>query len=375
MTNDAIFLVSDSGQLQRVEHQLYSSEDILQELVGKHPEVLAGDQIDPSAPPRWLLIRREATIPDSAEGQDRWWLDHLLLDQLGIPTLVEVKRSTDTRIRREVVGQMLDYVANAQAYWAAGRIRQMLADQVGSPELADNRLAEYLGVSDEPEATAKQLGDYWNRVEANMREGNVRLLFVADELPRELKRLIEFLNEQFTKIEVLGLELRQYVGQGIKALVPRVVGQTEAAREQKERSASRPPSARAAWTTREEFLAKCEPDAVAFFANLLETAKEHRCEVSWGTKGFSLRTPGRPVFFYCYPPGARGRSSSDIEIFLRDLNDATLAEEMRHAFLEVPRVETTGQFTIRLVVSGATAVETERLAGLSLQYMERQKTT
>lgn len=40
--------------------------------------------------------------------------------------------------------------------------------------------------------------------------------------PRELRRLIEFLNEQFTKIEVLGVELRQYVGQGIKALVPRV---------------------------------------------------------------------------------------------------------------------------------------------------------
>ena len=30
-----------------------------------------------------------------------------------MPTLVEVKRSSDTRIRREVVGQMLHYAANA----------------------------------------------------------------------------------------------------------------------------------------------------------------------------------------------------------------------------------------------------------------------
>jgi hypothetical protein len=29
-----------------------------------------------------------------------------------VPTLLEVKRSSDTRIRREVVGQMLDYAAN-----------------------------------------------------------------------------------------------------------------------------------------------------------------------------------------------------------------------------------------------------------------------
>lgn len=59
------------------EHQLYASEDILQQFFAPHLEVLAGDQIDPAAPPRWLLIRREATIRDSAGGTDRWWLDHL----------------------------------------------------------------------------------------------------------------------------------------------------------------------------------------------------------------------------------------------------------------------------------------------------------
>jgi len=40
-------------------------------------------------------------------------LDHLLLDQDGIPTFVECKRASDTRIRREVVAQMLDYAATA----------------------------------------------------------------------------------------------------------------------------------------------------------------------------------------------------------------------------------------------------------------------
>jgi hypothetical protein len=38
------------------------------------------------------------------------------LDQDAIPAIVEVKRSTDTRIRREVVGQMLDYAANSVVY-------------------------------------------------------------------------------------------------------------------------------------------------------------------------------------------------------------------------------------------------------------------
>jgi len=39
-------------------------------------------------------------------------LDHLFLDEAGVPTLVEVKRSSDTRARREMVAQMLDYFNN-----------------------------------------------------------------------------------------------------------------------------------------------------------------------------------------------------------------------------------------------------------------------
>jgi hypothetical protein len=47
----------------------------------------------------------------------------LFLDQDAIPTLVEVKRSTNTDIRRKVVGQLLDYAANAVAYWLVEVLR------------------------------------------------------------------------------------------------------------------------------------------------------------------------------------------------------------------------------------------------------------
>jgi hypothetical protein len=65
-----------------------------------------------------LLVRREAGVPEAEGAADRWFLDHVFLDGEGVPTLVEVKRSTDTRIRREVVGQMLDYAANILAHWS-----------------------------------------------------------------------------------------------------------------------------------------------------------------------------------------------------------------------------------------------------------------
>ena len=38
-----------------------------------------------------------------------------VLDQDAIPTLVKVERSSDTRVRCEVVGQMLDYAATGAA--------------------------------------------------------------------------------------------------------------------------------------------------------------------------------------------------------------------------------------------------------------------
>jgi hypothetical protein len=46
----------------------------------------------------------------------------LFLDQYAVPTIVEVKRS-DSRVRREVVGQMLDYAANAVVCWPVEALR------------------------------------------------------------------------------------------------------------------------------------------------------------------------------------------------------------------------------------------------------------
>lgn len=72
-------------------------------LIADHPEILVGEDGDGGA---WILVKREAEVADSVEGAGRWALDHLFLDQDGVPTLVEVKRSSETRARREVVAQM-----------------------------------------------------------------------------------------------------------------------------------------------------------------------------------------------------------------------------------------------------------------------------
>lgn len=108
-----IYIVQPDGKLAPLAQREYESEALLQRLLGSYPTLLAGDQISPESPRRWLLVSREYGVPDAEDAAPRWSLDHLFLDQEGVPTLVEVKRASDTRIRREVVGQMLDYAANA----------------------------------------------------------------------------------------------------------------------------------------------------------------------------------------------------------------------------------------------------------------------
>lgn len=98
-----IFLLHPEGNLTEMSETAFALEVDLQELLALHPSLLPGDQIAPRAPRRWLLVSREVSVPDDTG--TRWALDHLFLDQDGVPTLVEVKRGSDPRTRREVVGR------------------------------------------------------------------------------------------------------------------------------------------------------------------------------------------------------------------------------------------------------------------------------
>lgn len=69
----------------------------------------------------------------------------------------------------------------------------------------------------------------------NLQAQRIRMVFVADEIPRELRRIVEFLNQQMDPAEVLAVEIRQYTGEGLKTLVPRVIGMTAEAEQRKAR--------------------------------------------------------------------------------------------------------------------------------------------
>lgn len=226
MTRSTIFTVSD-GKLTAMKPAAPESEDVMQRLVAQHPEIIGDSDGD------LLLIRREQPIGDG-EGDGRWSLDHLFVTREGIPVLVELKRAVDTRLRREVVGQMLDYAANATAYWKAGTIAQSFeATALASGEDPEELLAAFLADDRDPE-------EFWQRVDDSFVAGRIKLVFVADTIPRELARIVEFLNEQM-KADVRAVELNWFEGGGVKAFTPRIIGDTQRAQAAKASSKGLPP--------------------------------------------------------------------------------------------------------------------------------------
>jgi hypothetical protein len=53
-----IYLLDDNSGLIPMEETAYESEKLLQELLAKYPDLLAGEQMDSDTPPRWLLVTR-----------------------------------------------------------------------------------------------------------------------------------------------------------------------------------------------------------------------------------------------------------------------------------------------------------------------------
>lgn len=347
---DVIF-VRVGAQLRPIARSEYASEELLQLLLQQHPALLSGEQLRPGDPIRWLFVAREAGIADGEGSNDRWSLDHLFLDQDGVPTLVEVKRSTDTRIRREVVGQMLDYAANATLWWPPRRIRELALRQHGSEAALCAAVALLAGVgTDDVDA----IETYWAGVDRNLAAGRLRLLFVADRIPGELRRIIEFLNAHMPLIEVLGVEIAQYKEGNDEAFVPRVVGQTQAASD-----ARQPPKAK---TTAAAFLAECPPEFHHSFEALLSGAQARGLMVNWGGKGFSVRVnvAGKPAsLFYGYPAGALGMAFPVMQAYVGQL-PADSQESTRRRFLAAAPFKKSGEFSLNLSLEPGRAAEADR---------------
>jgi hypothetical protein len=225
-----IFMMEDQSKLVPMEESKWEAEDMLQRLIAEYHDLLGGDQINVDEHRRWLLITREMPMVGDESEAIRLSLDHLFLDQDGIPTLVEVKRGDNNEIRRQVVGQLLDYAAIANTCLGVPDIKLRLENRLRaerSNKTSELVVREFLGENSD-------VDEFWRNVQSNLDRGELRLIILADSIPSELRRVVEFLNRQMNPAEFLAVEVKQFENGAKKVLVPRVLGVTEAVRQRKQ---------------------------------------------------------------------------------------------------------------------------------------------
>ena len=291
---ERIYARSQAGRLEPLEEHGFSTEDDLQTLIADHPELLDGKQILPDNPRRWILISREKGIAESPGASRRWAVDHLIVDQDAVPTLVEVKRAENPEIRRTIVGQLLEYAAHATATWTKEELRRSFEESSRDQHRDPNQvLGDLLGPDEYVDVDR-----FWDEVARNLAAHRLRLLFVADDIPEPLERVVAFLNAQMPEIQVLAVEVKQFQGAQIQTLVPRVLGRT---------ASSRAAGSAPRWTRElflDDFSSEIQRKAAA---QLLDTARDAGATFEWGPSGVSIRVqcprwPQPITVAWLYPP-------------------------------------------------------------------------
>lgn len=273
-----IYASTNEGDLEAIQETPFAQEEDLQKLIAQHPELLDGEQITPGNARRWILITREKGIAELSGQAARWSVDHLIVDQDAMPTLAELKRGSNPEIRRTIVGQLLEYAAHASDTWTADELREAFERRTEAQGLnSRDEIAKLLQSDGDP-----PVDEFWKRVSTNLSANRLRLLFVADDIPDPLARVVGFLNEQMENIEVLAVEIKRFRGQSGQTLVPRVIGRRVAGTG-RARSGQR--------LTRESFLESFDDAGVRAVAErLLDVAQQSGADIAYGDSfGLSIR--------------------------------------------------------------------------------------
>ena len=319
--NPKLFVLSDEYAVNAVEDK-FASESDLQRIIEVNPNIVSRPW--DGTEPELFLIQREITSKVLEDEGNSFALDHLLVDDKGVPVLVEVKRSSDTRIRREVVAQMLDYACRASS-WDIND----LADAFfrANPDMSPERFSD----------------EFWDKVSANLQSGRFRLVFAADVIPDTLRVLIEFLDKSMNDIEVYGVEIRQFKSEGTTLLTKTIIGNSVL---EKKLSNSRFPS-RKPWEV-QEFLDELDARGLTGTVSIAKEIIEYASGLGAVWQGGNgsrypalFATHGKERLFYLdlWERGGKPVCTTDFNTLLLSSLVGVPVEEFRNRIVNIPSKE------------------------------------
>ncbi len=195
----------------------FSSESELENILANQPSLMIDDGESPVA-----LVKPQVPIQGAGK------VDLFLVDADGLPMVVEVKLARNSESRRQVVGQIFDYVS---------ALVSMTVDELDDTTAEALQRAIGSFSDDEDESVTEKR---WKMCAANLRTGKARVVVAIDEAPDDLVRILRFLNEH-SDLDVRLVEIKQYPDQesGEVIFVPNLVVHSEEVLSPIRRSTSR----------------------------------------------------------------------------------------------------------------------------------------
>ncbi|MGC2193162.1 MAG: hypothetical protein WA628_00705 [Terriglobales bacterium] len=187
---------------QRATKSDFEDEDKLQRLLHESPELIREDEDRP------IVFTREAALPGSG------YSDLIGVDSSGAVVLVETKLARNPGVRREVIGQIVEYAAYlwGQSY---SFLDELFQQREGKSifELLSTKV---------PDLDAEE---FQTSVTATLAAGEFQLMIVVDQMNAELEKIIAYLSSRRAGLTFKAVALPMYRSAGVEVLAPQHYGQ------------------------------------------------------------------------------------------------------------------------------------------------------
>lgn len=223
-----LFHISKNNAVTVLTNRSYRDEEIkgfgeamLEQFVMDYPEIIPAEEIDQENPPKFLVIKNQAGVTPGS-------MDILMLDNNGIPTVIEAKLVDNREIRRPVLAQGLEYLSSLRNEWNPERFI------LEGEKFWETKSVSFLDKFEEAFEFPYD-EEFAQKLKANLETARMRLIIVADKIPTKLRTVIEFLNDT-SSFDVFGVEVHLFAEPKTEDIIlsPHIIGVSKKAKERKQ---------------------------------------------------------------------------------------------------------------------------------------------
>ena len=165
-----------------------------------------------SGSPRLVILGREVRLGSG-------YADLIGVEPSGRPTVIEIKLARNAEARRAVVAQVLAYAAYLYGVTVDDLEHDLLVDHLR--RRGADTVAGVVAANDQVGSLNSQT--FEESLQANLEAGRFRLVFVLDDAPEELVKLVGYLEAVTPELTIDLITVSQYQIDGSAVLVPQRV--------------------------------------------------------------------------------------------------------------------------------------------------------